>query len=239
VTDSAYHEYDFETVGGSFMIDRTFWKAFRFACNQEVSKNIVRTYDNSYFPGTLPGTNIHFLVPNGRTKVTEDAQAGLITGLQGGYINYTRIGLMYDTRDFEPDPSRGIVAEINYSIASRWNASDYEYNKIFLQYMFFYMPFPEIFEELVLAGRIAGHSTVGNAPFFEYRYVWSIDGPQEGLGGVRTLRGYRQDRFVAPVMGWGASCRLESGNCDPFRLWCIKRRQTIFYRNWSRVLISL
>lgn len=203
VTDTAYHEYDFETVGAAFAIDRTFWGAFRLAFDQELSKNIVRTYDNAWYPGTLPGTNLEFTVPSGQTLVTQDANAGLINGLQGGYINYTRVGLMYDTRDFEPDPDRGIVLELNHSVVSKYNASDYEYNKTFAQFMFFHMPFPNVFEELVIAGRAAAHYSAGDVPFFEYRYIWSIDGPSEGLGGVRTLRGYRQDRFVGPVMGWG------------------------------------
>lgn len=203
VTDRAYNEYDFETFGASFAVDRTFLRAFRIAFDQEFSKNIVRTYDNAFFPGTIPFTSIELNVPSGKTKVTEDAEAGLINGLQGGYINYTRIALMYDTRDFEPDPSKGIVLEWNYSVVSKWNASDYEYNKTFIQFMFFHIPFPNYFEELVIAGRAATHISKGDVPFFEFRYIWSLDGPQEGLGGVRTLRGFRQDRFVGPIMGWG------------------------------------
>jgi outer membrane protein assembly factor BamA len=202
-SDSSYHEYDFESIGGSFAIDRTFFGALRIGIDQEVSSNIVRTYDQSWVPGTFPGTGVEVHVPSGRTKVTEDAESGLITGLQGGFINYTRFGIMYDTRDFEPDPDKGIVLELNHSIASRWNASDYEFNKTFAQFMIFQKILPNIFEELVFASRMAAHYSAGNVPFFEYRYIWSIDGAQEGLGGVRTLRGYRQDRFVAPVMGWG------------------------------------
>lgn len=203
VTDLAYHEYDFESVGGAFAVDRTFWGAFRLAFDQEFSKNIVRTYDQAWYKGSILGTHHEAKVPSGRTLVSQDAEAGRITGLGGGYINYTRIGIMYDTRDFEPDPDKGIVVELNHSVVSKYNASDYEYNKTFAQFMFFYMPLPIFFEELVVAGRAAAHYSAGNVPFFEYRYIWSIDGAQEGLGGVRTLRGYRQDRFVAPVMGWG------------------------------------
>lgn len=32
--------------------------------------------------------------------------------------------------------------------------------------------------------------------------MYSIDGPINGLGGMQTLRGYKQDRFVGPVMGF-------------------------------------
>lgn len=202
VTDVSYHEYDFETIGSSFGIDRTFWGAFRLAFDQEISKNIIRTYDNAWYKGKLLGTSNEVKVPSGRSLVSKESEQGKINGLQGGHINYSRIGLMYDTRDYEPNPSKGFVVEVNHSIASKYNISDYEFNKTFAQLMLFHMPFPNFFEELVFAGRAAAHYSRGDVPFFEYRDIWSIDGGQEGLGGVRTLRGYRQNRFVAPVMGW-------------------------------------
>lgn len=34
--------------------------------------------------------------------------------------------------------------------------------------------------------------------------MWSIDGPFTGIGGLQTLRGYRQDRFIGTMVGFGS-----------------------------------
>lgn len=62
---------------------------------------------------------------------------------------------------------------------------------------------PKVFSEFILAGRVALTRVTGTIPFYEYRHIWSIDTPIYGLGGGSTLHGYKQDRFVGNVMGFG------------------------------------
>lgn len=132
--------------------------------------------------------------------MTEDYRAGKIRGYNGGDIVYFRAGIAYDTRDFEPDPDRGILAELNVANVSKRTGSDFNYNKIFFQTKYFYKILPDIFEELMFATRVALGYTSSGVPFSEVRYMWSLDGPMTGIGGLQTMRGYRQDRFVAPVL---------------------------------------
>ncbi len=211
VNDRNRNVYDFHSTTLSLMLDRTFKGAFRAIVAPEFSQNIVRTYD--YKVENLNSQNTHFTrskdpltgwevqTPNGKSLLTEDLENKKIIGYRGGNVNYLRVGLMYDTRDFEPDPDRGLVAEFNFAKVGKLTASDFEYSKTFLQLKYFKMPIPHYFEELVISSRALVNYTKGNAPFSEYRYMWSADGPINGLGGLQTLRGFRQERFVGPVMG--------------------------------------
>ncbi|URD71393.1 outer membrane protein assembly factor [Leptospira borgpetersenii] len=101
------------------------------------------------------------------------------------------------------DPNSGIFLEVTYEKASKTIVSDFDFQKYFGHAKFFYNPFPKAFEKLVLASRFGFGVSDGNVPFFEYRNLWGTENTVSGLGGLRTLRGYKQDRFVGRVMGFG------------------------------------
>lgn len=209
-----YNSYDFETTTVTFSLDKTFLGAFRWVIAPEFSRNIARTFDypsNAYTgkndkisSATGQLSNWPLTIPNGQSKLSEDFASGQAKGYgKHGYVNYLHFGLMYDTRDFEPDPSSGIVAEINYSNVSKKSGSNFDFSRYFGQIKFFYMPFPKVFEELVFATRASLTYVHGYIPVGEFGYIWSADGKIDGLGGQQTLRGYRQSRFLGNAMGWG------------------------------------
>ncbi len=212
-SDQQYNTYEFKSSTATFSIDKTFGGAFRWIIAPEFSQNIIRTFDypkdritsngDFFTPARDPATGWGSNYPNGTSKLTKDYQAGLVNGYHGGNVNYLHVGIAYDTRDFEPDPDSGMLVEFNYSNVSKKIGADFDFEKYFAQGKFFYMPFPKLFEELVIASRVGGQYTKGDVPFSEYRYMWSIDGAINGLGGLQTLRGYRQERFIAPVIGFG------------------------------------
>jgi len=47
----------------------------------------------------------------GETRLAEDCAARLVVGCHGGRDDYVRLGISYDTRDFEPDPNRGVFVD--------------------------------------------------------------------------------------------------------------------------------
>ncbi|TGL98015.1 hypothetical protein EHQ76_13350 [Leptospira barantonii] len=207
VSDQGYNQYLFNSTTLFNSIDYTFWKAFKWVVANEISKNIIGHSDGVWNPSKDPylaGSIWETSVPNGESKLTEDYKAGKIKGYHGGEIIYLRAGIAYDTRDFEPDPDRGVLVELNVANVSKRTGSDFNYNKIFFQTKYFYKLFPSVFEELVFATRGAMAYTSSGSPFSEVRYMWSLDGPMTGIGGLQTMRGYRQDRFVAPMVGFGS-----------------------------------
>lgn len=211
VTDQKYNEFDAENSGFFINIDKTIFKIFRLAFGADAYRMIVRPYDNKIVKAKDPlwgetdfsPINVILPTPNAKTKLTEDEDSNRINGYRGGYTNLMKVGIAYDSRDFEPNPRKGIFAEINFVKASKVWGSDFEFQRGFIQTKVFYLLFPKTFSELIFASRIALTNVIGNIPFYEFRHIWSIDGgPIYGLGGAKTLKGYKQDRFVGNVMGF-------------------------------------
>jgi outer membrane protein assembly factor BamA len=158
--------------------------------------------DGKRAEATDAATGASMKVANGRTRLTEDQQAGRIHGASGGLVTILQSGLVYDTRDLEPDPSRGIFAEATNELSTSWLGSAFTFDKLFLHAKFYYSLFPKTFSKLVLAGRIGAGNTFGAAPFFEFADQWSTEGSIEGLGGFHSLRGYKQSRFMGRTMAF-------------------------------------
>lgn len=212
VTDRMYNRYELESPQAQFSMERSYLNGLvRSVLGARLSNNIIRTFDGTlqkakdpYFGDTdFPIINVSIPTVQGKTKVTEDYEAGKIIGIKGGHVNLLRVGIVYDSRDFEPDPTRGIFGEVTHERADKAWGSDYIFNRTFGQFRFFYSPLKGIVKKFVIAGRVAMVSNHGTLPFFEYRSMWGTEGGLSGLGGRTTLRGYIQDRFVGPVMGFG------------------------------------
>jgi hypothetical protein len=137
--------------------------------------------------------------PEAPTLFASDCAAGIIVGCHGGWDNVLRLALSLDTRDFEPDPNSGVYAEFSNEIAFHAIGSQYDYFRSMLSVRGFYSPFPEVVD-LVLAVRGLYEVQTAGTPFFSQTLLPFIDDNHAGLGGLRTIRGYQQNRFVGPVM---------------------------------------
>lgn len=143
---------------------------------------------------------------NGFSLLQRDFDDGSISGLSGGWISILQTALIYDTRDFEPDPTKGYYFEIANEYSSKLIGSQFDFNKLFVQGRAFYkLPFGK---RTVLGGRVGVGNIFGsNAPFFEFQDQWSPDGSINSLGGKQSLRGYRANRFLARSL-WFANVEL-------------------------------
>lgn len=131
------------------------------------------------------------------SRLAEDCAAQRIVGCDGGRDHYVRLGVSYDTRDFEPDPNRGVFVDAALDIGTVALGSQYNYARVLVAARGYYSPFDA---DLVLASRAAFEWQSSGTPFFSMNTLAFTEDPRQGLGGLRTLRGYRQDRFVGPVM---------------------------------------
>ncbi len=134
-----------------------------------------------------------------QTRLASDCAAQRVVGCAGGFDNVLRLGVSLDTRDFEPDPNRGVYAELSAELASRALGSDYEYARFLGSVRGFYSPFPHT-TDLVLAGRALYEIQSKGTPFTSMSTIPFLDDSKMGLGGFRTLRGFRSERFVGPVI---------------------------------------
>ena len=138
----------------------------------------------------------------GNSLLQQEVIAKNILGTGKNLIGIFQLGLIYDTRDLETDPSSGCFAELTNELSLKAIGSAFRFNKTFVHFNYYYNMLPQKGKKLVFASRIAVGSTQGAAPFFEFQDQWSSEGSIEGLGGAHTLRGYKQSRFLARNMGF-------------------------------------
>lgn len=189
---------------------------WRLMAGYELQHLSYQTFEGSPVTGTDPLTGATRQVPNGASLLQEDANAKNVYGEKGGLISILQTALIYDTRDFEPDPTRGIVAEFSNEFSAPFIGSDYFFDKALLQFKHYYQLFPEIFPRTILASRV-GYGTIfgDQAPFFEYQDQWSPDGSINALGGSQTLRGFKANRLLGRTVGFGTlELRHKVGEVD-------------------------
>lgn len=130
----------------------------------------------------------------------------------GAPQNHNRVallqgGIMYDTRDFEPDPTRGVFAEVAVELSAPAIGSEYTFTKQLAQVQSWTPLFERGRWRSVLAQRWGLGVLAGpEIALSESWDTWSAGdyGGIEAVGGSRTLRGYRAGRFTGPVMGYGS-----------------------------------
>jgi hypothetical protein len=113
--------------------------------------------------------------------------------------------LIYDTRDFEPDPSNGIFLEYSHEMSSSLIGSEFDFNKFMIQGQFIktLARWRNDKSRLTFAGLAAlGHVWGSNVNFIE---MWDLSSQAEAggilvLGGDRSIRGFREARFMAPTI---------------------------------------
>ncbi len=132
------------------------------------------------------------------TKLTYDRQNPYkdVPGYSGGFTNYARVGISYDTRDYEPDPKNGWYLDYCFELSTFALGSDYDYTKHTAQANYYV----SLWQPLVFAARAAYTTSTGNIPFYEMGYFGFSLNRREGLGGNRSLRGYKKNRFIGNTM---------------------------------------
>jgi hypothetical protein len=129
------------------------------------------------------------------TRLLSDAQAGGILGFDGGWDNALKIGLTYDSRDFEPDPDSGVMLQAVGRFSVRALGSAFDYQQVAFSARAYHNLLPGA-DRLILAGRAVYEMQFGDVPFYSVPIIPFTDGDIKGLGGHATLRGFVTDRFV-------------------------------------------
>ncbi|MCH8247271.1 MAG: BamA/TamA family outer membrane protein, partial [Bacteroidetes bacterium] len=91
------------------------------------------TYQRRFGPfkvlGGLGLVHSEIALSDGPTLLQTDEA---VTGKAGGFTNYVKVGLIYDTRDFEPAPSRGDWTDVIVEVSDERWGSDYDYARLTL-----------------------------------------------------------------------------------------------------------
>lgn len=117
---------------------------------------------------------------------------------EGGINSTLRLGLMYDTRDKEGAPSKGIWAEGHMILAPKFLGTTNPYYRYSLTFRH-YLPLIKN-DKLTFAYRLNYQGTMGkSAPWYVLPYFTVVgEGyDKDGIGGYRTVRGLMRDRVQA------------------------------------------
>ena len=136
----------------------------------------------------------------------------------GGINSTVRLGLLFDTRDKEGAPSRGIWAEGHLMLAPKWLGTTNPYYRYSLTFRH-YLPIVDR-DILTFAYRLNYEGTIGDkAPYYVLPYITTVGQSydRDGMGGYRTIRGIMRNRVQGLDMAsYNAELRWRFVN---FQLW--------------------
>lgn len=204
VSDALRHRFrEVEWMGNAKLERSLFDGNWRLLFGYELQHLSYPSFLGTPVEAKDPATGQKRSVPAGSPLLDQAAASGEAFGTQGGIVSLVQTGLIYDTRDFEPDPTRGVVFELANEFSNPAIGSAFAFDKLFLQAKHYQRLWPERLERTVLATRL-GYGTIfgDQAPFFEYQDQWSTEGSINALGGAQTLRGYKANRFLGRSLGF-------------------------------------
>ena len=113
---------------------------------------------------------------------------------EGGISSSLRAGVMYDSRDFEASPSRGIWAEANLEYAPSWLGTSKEYLKYYAAFRHY---LPIVGDRLVFAYRLNAQGFLNDPAFYmlPFETILGYGYDRDGFGGYRTIRGIMRNRI--------------------------------------------
>ncbi len=119
----------------------------------------------------------------------------------GGMVNYLKFGVVYDTRDNEANPMKGIWTEALLTSALEFMGSDFGYTLLTMTHRQYFTIIPK---DLSLTYRVGYQGVIGgDIPFFMLPYYQSTYKVEEGLGGSKSLRGIMKNRVVGNSIAFG------------------------------------
>jgi len=119
----------------------------------------------------------------------------------GGFFTNLKAGVVYDSRDNEPNPMSGIWSE---AVILQSFSNDFTFTKIAITHRQY---FTLIKNKLSLVYRLGYQGVIaGNAPFYALPYMVSSftkSSNADGLGGSKTVRGMMRNRVVGEAVAYG------------------------------------
>lgn len=145
------------------------------------------------------GKNQNDLLPDTSLLYDKYVEWGIIPQNQknGGITNLLKFGIIYDTRDNEPNPMKGIWTEALILTSPSFLGNNFSYSKFVINHRQYFTIRKDV---LNLAFRISYQDKIGGKmPFYMLPFIFSSNQIRDGLGGAKTLRGIARNR----VMGEG------------------------------------
>ncbi len=123
---------------------------------------------------------------------------------EGGHTTLLKAGLVYDTRDIEANPMKGIWTEMQLLMAPSFLGNDdLAYTRIALTHRQYFTLAPQV---LNFAYRVSYQAKLwGDMPYYMLPFVYNTAPAltRDGLGGAKTVRGVMRNRIVGDDFFYG------------------------------------
>ena len=200
----AYYRYDRKQI----MLKSDFWgeiigKELRWYAGFQFNKIDIATVDVANINGDLATDDPDYLDPSQKLLYDKYVDWGLIKADQkeGGITTQLKLGFVYDTRDEEPNPTKGMWTEALVVLSPSFFGNDFAYSNLVLTHRQ-YIPIVE--NRLSAALRLSYQAKIGGeTPFYMLPFYYSTFSTRDGLGGAKTIRGILRNRVVGESVGLG------------------------------------
>lgn len=119
----------------------------------------------------------------------------------GGITNYIKTGLIYDTRNIEPNPMHGLWTEITIISAPGFIDNKFRFYQLGIIHRQYFTIIKPV---LSFTYRVAYQTKLfGDKPFYFLPYLISSYKTEDALGGVKTLRGILNERIQGDGFAFG------------------------------------
>jgi outer membrane protein assembly factor BamA len=122
----------------------------------------------------------------------------------GGKTTLLKAGAVYDTRDIEANPMKGVWTELQFLVAPGFLGNgDLAYTRLALTHRQYFTLAPQV---LSFAYRLSYQTKLsGNMPFYMLPFVYNTAPAltRDGLGGAKTIRGIMRNRVVGDGFVYG------------------------------------
>ncbi len=123
---------------------------------------------------------------------------------EGGFVNYIKLGLIYDTRDQQACPMSGVWTDAVLMMAPSFTGNKFDHIRVGISHRQY---FTLIKDDMSVAYRVGYQQTIqGKTPFFLQNYMLGTFQPSalyEGLGSDRSIRGLLRNRVVGDGITFG------------------------------------
>ncbi|MBI9065740.1 MAG: hypothetical protein JEZ09_00530 [Salinivirgaceae bacterium] len=142
------------------------------------------------------------ILPDTATLYDQYVKWGVISEKEtkGGFFTSLKGGLVYDSRDNEPNPMKGLWSE---AVLFQSFNSDFTFTKVAITHRQYFTLIKENLSfayRLGFQGVIAGEAPYYLLPYMVYSYLPSST--TDGLGGSKSVRGIVRNRVVGKSMGY-------------------------------------
>jgi len=119
----------------------------------------------------------------------------------GGNTQLIKAGIVWDTRDNEPNPNNGMWTEALAIAAPGFLGNDFGYTAAMLSHRQYFTIWPKY---ITFAYRLRYQTKLsGDIPFYMLPYVFNSKKTEFGLGGAKSLRGILRNRVVGDAVALG------------------------------------